>query len=322
MIMSNILILDVQTLANPEAKDIWFDGPPPGEVADPVGLLTNPVSVIAEYLDRFGPHLVDKTIQLDDEPLPRGYLDYLGKLEGASKKPRKTVIDAIVKAQSSLDRIGRDAALTPETAKVCVLSYCSPAFRDGQIISGIDLPKHAKHHPEADMITSAARLIGQFGPIVVWNSEFTLYTLLERAAMLGIRMPRVLDMRSWGNDVIDLRRARYPHHGMKPKSLFYQAKALGIPNPVEGIVSGDDIAGLYETDPDAIMAYSQARMLLTREVYFRWARSQIYVPNLGVPDPDEALLDWEAQSIIDVLPANLRQSALAGMQKATEEIFE
>ena len=222
----------------------------------------------------------------------------------------------------SSDETAQEAALTPETLKIVCASYYSPLFRDGEIVSAIDKPGHDLHRSEKELLRGLSTLIGKLYPVIVWNADFTMYAYLMRCAIEDVKQHRLLDMRPWGGELISLKKLRYPHSGMGRGSLFSMAEALGIENPLKDTITGADITHFYEADPDAIIAYSQARVLLAREIYHRLARLNVLVPwNQEVPGLDEKLVQMESDIIFSRFPSDLQESIKRQQEKVAKETF-
>ena len=56
-----------------------------------------------------------------------------------------------------------------------------------------------------------------------------MYAYLMRCAIEEVKQHRLLDMRTWGGELLDLKKLRFPHRGLGHRSLFKMAQALDNP---------------------------------------------------------------------------------------------
>jgi len=275
------LFVDVQTKADDKLKEIWNIPEPPDTLETPDELLKNSVPVIKSYLKQYA-------FWLNEEP---GWLKSLLEAE-KSGKGRLGIIDTIKNTRFEYNDIMRGIATQGETAEIIALSYHAQDEMNGAI-SGALACEGEKYLTEKQLLLKFILLIGRHSPVIVWHS-FTLYAIQARIAHYKMALPRLLDMRPWGNDVIVLKDAR-----RTSKTLEWHCQALGIRNPTPHI-SGDMIVGLCKDDPAKILEYSKGKIWKTRELYKRWARARVFVRDVGVREAQE-------KELIDGLSPDLRK---------------
>lgn len=159
---------------------------------------------------------------------------------------------------------------TPEYCRIAAISFA---------IGGADTPTtwvSVQPNGEELLIRDFwARVAGGGGrrPLVGFNIlHFDIPVILVRSAILGIPTSRMLDLRPFSREVIDLYLLRFGPRGNtdknKPGKLKELAKLYGIAVGEEG-VDGSQVEELLKTDPQKLGRYCASDVQLVQEFHRR-----------------------------------------------------
>jgi hypothetical protein len=108
--------------------------------------------------------------------------------------------------------------------------------------------------------------------------SFDLPVLFTRSVLLDVPSTKQLDLKPWGNDVLDLYHARFNGRGSmggeRPGRLKDLARVMGIPVPA-GDVDGSQVAELFATSPEKVGEYVASDIDVTR-AYHRMYRGYLW----------------------------------------------
>lgn len=249
------LFIDIETAPDKDRLHLFDLPQAPEALPATAELLLDSVTVIESWLGRYAAWV------------PADYLDLLVINESAGKK-RTGVFSAIDKARDAAVRLQTELSVTPEYCRVVALGSAI-GLQEEPVAEVIGLPRSL----EPDGIVDEQYILKEFwrlaegrGMVLVGYNllDFDLRVLMVRSALLGVAPTRVLDLKPWGKDCIDLMKARFPMgKAMKLKQL---ARLYGLPVPV-GDVDGSMIAELIEKDPAKVAEYVCSDIVVTRALY-------------------------------------------------------
>lgn len=249
------LFIDIETAPDKERTHL-FDLPQvPETLPETAELLAGAVTDTEKFLGEYGPCL------------SADYLDLLVIAESQGKR-RSGVFNAVDKAREAFARQQTELSVTPEYCRVVALGSAL-GLTEEPVAEVVGLPCSL----EADRIADERYILEEFWRLAEGRNmvlvgynllDFDLRVIMVRSALLGVAPTRVLDLKPWGKDCIDLMKARFPMgKAMKLKQL---AKLYGLPVPV-GDVDGSMIAELIEADPAKVAEYVCSDIVVTRELY-------------------------------------------------------
>ena len=172
------------------------------------------------------------------------------------------------------------AELVPEVSRVAILTYSCLSVYDGEI--------RTSKNDEVTLLRGFEILVGQYSPIVVWN-EFALQYLLNRLALTGRKMPRLIDAKPWKGEVFALQNLLMQWRGFAGSQwLNFEATAAayGMTQPWKPFITSAEAPGLLVDAPQKEIAYSMWR-IATLKVLFD-ALSGILVPDYGLQSQNYA----------------------------------
>jgi hypothetical protein len=208
---------------------------------------------------------------------PAEWIDAAEAAEKALEKPRKGVLDELQGLrdrqngedgviQAAIEDRRKLLSVTPEFNRIVAVGWAigtdtTEAMVVGEPLAMSDTTKTS----EIDLIDKLWSLIAG-NTVVGFNVlHFDLPTLFVRSALLGVKPPRKLDLRPWGDDVVDLMAVRYPKGpGRKLKEL---AAYYGFAVP-----AGDfDGSKVYETwkagEFNQLAAYVRSDVEISRKIH-------------------------------------------------------
>ena len=201
------------------------------------------------------------------------YLALVISAERLSDKPRVGIEKAVLAVRSNREKIKNAAAdrqkimsVTPEYCRVAAIGWAVGAGELQSLTCG----EHAECDTadERTLLETFWSLVLEATPIIGFNVlHFDLRVIMVRSAILGVMPSRLLDLKPWGRDVIDLMVARFG--GMSgAMGLKKLAPLYGIDVPA-GDCDGSQVAGLMATDPVKVGTYVRSDVHVTREFYRR-----------------------------------------------------
>jgi hypothetical protein len=198
------------------------------------------------------------------------YLDTVAAAESSAEKPRVGISKAIAAVRSARDKVKSAASdrlkllsVTPEYCRIAAFGW---AIGSGEVES-LTCGVHAECDTadERTLLEAFWSLVTTQRPLIGFNIVgFDLRVIFVRSALLGVTPSRLLDMKPWGKDVIDLMEARF--NRSQAMGLKKLAPLYGIEVPA-GDCEGSQVAGLMETDPRKVGDYVRSDVTITRELY-------------------------------------------------------
>lgn len=234
----------------------------PGKLPDVAQVVTGTVETIKATLARY--------------VCPAAWLDSLTAAEqsGKNRAGVHSLIDSArcVRLNALAAHVERRKLLstTPEFCRIAAIGWT--VGRDPVVHSTLvgDAPGD-----EARALESLWGLIGRHSPIVGFNClAFDLPVLLVRSALLGVAPPKMLDLRTWGKDVVDLYLLRFGGRGnndrQRPGKLKSLAPLYGIDVPA-GDVDGSQVEELARANPQKLAEYVRSDVEVLRQFHRRLA---------------------------------------------------
>jgi hypothetical protein len=198
------------------------------------------------------------------------WLDALQAAEVAGKN-RKGVLAEIDSARDEKTLHERQTAernqllsTTPEFCRVVALGWALGEEPVQTLVVG------ERGISEVALLEQLWSLIGLGGTLVGFNClAFDLPVVMVRSALLGVEPTRLLDLKPWGKDVVDLYAARFGTRGApgggRPGRLKDLARVYGIEVPA-GEVDGSQVVELLER-PEELARYVASDIEVTRSVH-------------------------------------------------------
>lgn len=248
------LFIDIETAPDKDRLHLFDLPQAPTELPEPGALLAESIPSIETFLETFGPCLEADYLELLDEQETTG-------------KNRAGVFKALSKAGEAAAKQLTELSVTPEYCRVVALGYAWGSDEPQAEVVGLPV-----YNGESDLVDEKFileefwRLLRNRDTVLVGYNllDFDLRVLMVRSALMGIAPTRVLDLKPWGKDCVDLMKARFPMgKAMKLKQL---ARLYSLPVPV-GDVDGSMIAELIETDPAKVAEYVRSDIVVTRALY-------------------------------------------------------
>jgi hypothetical protein len=269
------LYLDLETIPDYSRED-KFGLPPLPEVPEAVAVDAMPSSI-----KTVGGTVDDIKKVLRKQICPDAWLDDVEALEKGSKN-RSGVFDAINDArnarQSIIDQYDERRKLlstTPEFCKIAAVGWAVGNHPAESIVLGHDTAiGGVKNDPgfpvatECDILNCIWRLLATYSPVVIFNGlHFDLPVIFVRSAILGIASSRRLDLKPWGNDVVDPYAIRFGGRGGsndgRPRKLKSLAPLYGLPVPA-GDCDGSLVEEMMKTDPAKVGEYVRSDVEVLR----------------------------------------------------------
>lgn len=202
------------------------------------------------------------------------YLDALAAAEQQAKKPRVGIGDAIASVRKSREAVKnapRDRSkllsVTPEYCRIAALGW---ATGSGDVQS-LTCGEHADCDTtdEKLLLQTFWSLALEARPLIGFNVlGFDLRVIFVRSAILGVLPSRLIDMKPWGRDVLDLMEVRFSRS--QAMGLKRLAPLYGIAVPA-GDCDGSQVEELMRTDPKKVGEYVRSDVTITRELYRKFA---------------------------------------------------
>lgn len=190
--------------------------------------------------------------------------------ERAQTKPRKGFFDSITTHCKRIEGITEAAtarkkllSVTPEYCRIVALGY---AVGDDPACGFVVGPQpNGGEFTERTLLEHFWSLVSKVSPIVGFNVlGFDLPVIYVRSALLGVKPTKLIDMKPWGGEVVDLMKVRYP--ASASKGLKELARLYGIEVPAEG-VDGSMVGDLIQTDPQKVCEYVKSDIEVTRSLH-------------------------------------------------------
>lgn len=202
------------------------------------------------------------------------WLSELMTAESHREKPRAGVRQAIEKLLSERREIAGAAderrkllSVTPEFCRVVALGWAVGGDRSESLTWGENAEHSARS--EAVLLNEFWRLAGLYSPIVGYNvAGFDLPVLFTRSSLHGISPTKLIDLRPWGQDVVDLMALRYAKS--KAAKLKDLAKWMGIAVPADG-VDGSQVHQLWQENPAKLGEYVRSDVEVTRALHEKFS---------------------------------------------------
>lgn len=212
------------------------------------------------------------------------WLDTLETIEGSMPKPRLGVLDAIAAARNSGDSHAAAVAernkllsTTPEFCRVAAMGYANGLNDPVSLILGDRSLKGTGQ----DVFRTEREILEAFWLLIAKGSctlvgfnclAFDLPVLFVRSALLGVEPSRMLDLKPWGKDVIDLYHLRFGGRGAgagRPGKLKDLARVYGIDVPA-GDCDGSQVLDLWQREPLKVGEYVRSDIAVTRALHGRF----------------------------------------------------
>ncbi len=153
---------------------------------------------------------------------------------------------------------------TPLYCSICAFAYATGDEDPHSIVVGLD------GATEADILDAFWLLVTNCKPLCGFNViGFDLPVLFTRSMILGVPPTRLIDMKPWGGDVLDIYLALFGGRGNtskdRPGKMKDVARLLGVPVPA-GDVDGSKVQELYESDPEQVGVYCESDVEVVRGI--------------------------------------------------------
>lgn len=194
------------------------------------------------------------------------WLAELHAAESDTTKPRKGVFDAIDKCRGEAAAIeaavadrNKLLAVTPEFNRIVAVGWAVGAGDTQSLVARGDIT-------ERQLLVNLWDLIGDATTVVGFNIlHFDLPTVFIRSALLGVKPSRLLDLKAWGRDCLDLFAARHPRGGkgrLKDLAAYY-----GFEVPA-GDFDGGQVLAAYEAEKfEEIGLYVRSDVEISRKLH-------------------------------------------------------
>lgn len=266
------LVVDIETIPDYARIDSFgFDPLPTYAHAD---YEQQPCLVRAEDLIR---HNIDDIGRILAEYQPcEQYLTMLKAFEDGSGKPRKGVLDAIEKCRKAmLAPVEAEAerrkkmSTTPEFCRIVCIGVGLADSSYPVATVGVDTNCQSVNEiTEQSLLEWFWAHAKQHQPLVGFNLiGFDLPAILVRSMLLDVAPRRVIDLKPWNGDVVDLMLVRWPKGGqMKLKAL---APLMDIDVPA-GDCDGSQVEELWRDDPKKLAEYCRSDVQITHALYRKY----------------------------------------------------
>ena len=255
------LYFDLETVPDEERMHLFELDPLPELLPEtPLANLMAPEEFLSQTLD-----VIRKWLETHNPPAA-----WLATIETTERqgKNRKGLMEAIGECRNAAAVVAAAAAerqklmsITPEYCRIVAVG----AARGDAEINGAVVGLNGI--TEEDLIESLWLAIDECGPLVGFNVLwFDLPTLFIRSAILGVKPAKRLDLKAWGNDVVDLAKSRFPSATPKGMGLKTLARLYGIPVSA-GDTDGSDVYRLWKEEPAKLAEYVKSDVEITRKLH-------------------------------------------------------
>lgn len=259
---SQTLYFDLETCPD-ESRRHLFDLP---EIPAPAEVAEADCLPAADILSGTIPDVGER---LAGRMFPEKYLLDLLEHEQSQKKPRKGILDHIAAAQqvganyeAALADQRKTMATTPEFCRIVALGWAIGNEDPKSMI----LADGVNDDDERTILRTFWQLVAKHSPLCGFNIlNFDLPVIFVRSAILGVQPTKLLDLKPWGKDCIDLMALRFARgKAMKLKDL---ARLYGIDVPA-GDCDGSQVSELLEAGKTEELArYVMSDVAVTRELH-------------------------------------------------------
>lgn len=266
------LYFDLETVPDESRLDAFGLEPLPStreetpgdQLPDPASIIAGKVTDVEKALAKlWPPNAWTEAVfakEMEQEKPRKGVLDLLLALIYARNNETAKIVAAAAERQKLL-------SVTPEFNKIISAGWCiGSGPTEAMVVGAPPQWSQAAKISEIDIVDRIWSLIESSGPIVGFNVlHFDLPTLFVRSALLGVKPPRKLDLRPWGDDVIDLMAVRYPKGpGRKLKEL---AVCYGFAVPA-GDFDGSQVYAAWKAGEfNQIAAYVRSDVEISRKLH-------------------------------------------------------
>lgn len=250
------LYFDIETVPDFERVDVF-----PVEEPEPLPEEL-PVYDHGRFLDRTVPPIVNQIHELNPSV---GDMEKLANAErnGANRKGVLAALEKQLKRHedyaNAVKQYHKTLSVTPEYCRIVAIGWAV----NGSAVKSVLV---SDGDPEAGLLAGFWRIIQSNNlRLCGYNvAGFDLPTIFARSAILGVQPSRKLDLRPWGNDVLDLMKQRFPTgRAMKLKDM---ARLYGIDVPAED-TDGSQVMDLWENDPEKLGEYVRSDVAITRDLH-------------------------------------------------------
>lgn len=217
------LYLDIETIPDHSREHLFGLEPlPQAAVETPMEHLLSCQEFLSQSIDAMKECMANKCP-------PDHWIDGVEETEVAGKK-RKGVLEYLKELRKLKDaavvahanRI-KTMSVTPEFCRIVALG----------LMMGADEPNvefAETEEQEAAMLGILWKILANYtGPIVVFNGlSFDLPAIFVRSSILGVQPTRRIDLKPWGNDVIDIYAVRFPRGSSTPMGQQRLTVALEV----------------------------------------------------------------------------------------------
>lgn len=259
-IASGCLYFDLETIPDERRRDLFGLSPLPDVPPETAVGGCPVVSEIAELgLDEIEKRLMPLNPAAE-------WLDGLERHESLQKKPRAGVAKILAALRAvKTARVEAEAAqiktmsVTPEMCKIAALGFAVGDLEPVSLVAGID------GVTEEGILEVFWGLVRSHSPLIGFNClHFDLPVIFVRSALLGVLPTKRLDLRPWGNDVIDLMTTRYPRSGATRLKDLCRMLEIEIP---AGNADGSQVYQLMQTEPAKVGEYVCSDIVVTRKLH-------------------------------------------------------
>lgn len=230
-VSGDVLHLDIETVPDESRMELFpFEPIPPFPDYTPSLILKSASEVSGMTVENVQKYI--STVNPDPE-----WFDLLAAEEAKREKgPRKEILKIVALGREAIEEHADEVAnlcktlsLNPLTLQIISIGLRVGSDGDVKILMAED------HDEEAEILAEAFDYIQKYRPVIGFGvSRFDLPAMLMRAAILGVDVPRLLNLSKYSSsDVIDLEQALfngYPPRGFGMKNV---AKMLGIEVPAD-----------------------------------------------------------------------------------------
>lgn len=204
------------------------------------------------------------------------YLDQLEAAEKAAPKPRKGILDAIADVRNQdaarlvlVEQQRKEMSISPEMNRIVALGWGYIDCPTRSLVVGEKTPESDAANPvlidERYILETFWQLAAAASSVIGFNIlGFDLPTLFIRSALLDVKPSRLLDLKPWGKDCVDLMAVRFPKS--QAKKLKWLAAAMGVEVPA-GDVDGSQVEELWRTDKAKVGEYVRSDVEISRDLH-------------------------------------------------------
>ncbi|MCC7421999.1 MAG: ribonuclease H-like domain-containing protein [Planctomycetaceae bacterium] len=262
-----VVYFDIETVPDEERMGLFGLEPlPPVREDTPVDACPDVDGLLGQSIDNIRQRL--ETAWPCDE-----WLTSLETAESLAAKPRAGVFQAIkgfkekkISVAEAANERRKILSVTPEYCKVVALGF---AVGDLPVQSMVVGNEPGEGSSESDLLMLFWQIAKDAKRLCGFNVlNFDLPVLFVRSAILDVAASKLIDLKPWGGDVVDLMAARFSKSkAMKLKDL---ARLMGIKVPA-GDVEGSKVFELWRDDPAALSDYVKSDVEVTRQLHRKYA---------------------------------------------------